>query len=297
MIIDPVPSNCETKILIECDFKISPKCKGQYKKVYKNVLKCQKNNNGKDCCQFCFNTLTKRGSNNYNFKYEKDESFFDNIDSELKAYLLGWVAGDGHLKKDGLYLSVHNKDIEISNLFRDSISPNCKQFTRDYDNTVNIRINSVKLVNRLCEVLKVSVGKKSDKISLPDLSNNLLIHFIRGLMDSDGSINKIDGFQTNPNCTYCSMSSLIKQQIYDFCNSVNIKCALTGNVVSWWGMNANKFLELIYKGSNFHLKRKYDLYIKWSSWVPYNGTIYRKARYSSPNKSAGLLSWYKKKCQ
>jgi hypothetical protein len=262
------------------------------------VVKGQSNNDGKDCCVFCFNTLTKKGADNYNFKYKKDESFFDNIDSELKAYLLGWVAGDGCLKKDGLFLAVHKKDIEISNLFRDSIAPNCRQFFRHYDNTVNISIHSVKIVSSLCKALKVNVGKKSHKISLPDISDELMIHFIRGLMDSDGSIDKIDGVHTNPNCSYCSMSELIKHQIYEFCVSYQIKCSLTGHVVAWYGKNANKFLELIYKDSNFHLRRKYDLYEKWSSWIPYHGTSHRPSRYSTTKKSSGLLSWYnKRQCQ
>jgi len=178
------------------------------------------------------------------------------------------------------------------------LSPNCKQFMREYDNTVNIRINSVKIVNSLCSALKVNVGKKSYKISLPDISDELMIHFIRGLMDSDGSIEKINGIHTNPNCTYCSMSELIKNQIYEFCILHDIKCLLTGHVVAWCGSNANKFLELIYKNSNFHLKRKYDLYKKWSSWVPYHGTTDRPSRYSSAKKSSGLLSLYnKRQCQ
>jgi len=276
MLIDKIPSNCETKVLIECDFKASPKCKGRYRKVYKNVVKCQANNNGKDCCQYCFNTLTKRGSNNYNFKYDKDESFFDNIDSELKSYLLGWVAGDGCIKKDGLYLSVHKKDVEIVDLFRNSISPNCRKFTREYDNTVNIIVNSVKI------------------------SDDLLIYFIRGIMDSDGSINKIDSKNTSPGCNYCSMSEVIRHQIFDFCNRKEIKCGMCKSmpIIIWTGNNAIKFLDMIYKDSNFHLKRKYDLYKDWSSWVPYHGTIKRPSRYSSAKKSSGLLSWYnKRKCQ
>jgi hypothetical protein len=68
--------------------------------------------------------------------------------------------GDGHIRKDGLQISVHKQDIEISNLFKDSISPNCKQFFRDYDNTVNIIINSVKLVHSLCKALNVNIDKK-----------------------------------------------------------------------------------------------------------------------------------------
>jgi hypothetical protein len=298
MLLDKIPSNCETKVLIECDFKASQKCKGRYTKVYKNAVKCQANNNGKDCCIYCFNTLTKQGTDNYNFKYEKDESFFDNIDSELKAYLLGWVAGDGHIKKDGLYLSVHKKDIEISNLFRDSIAPNCKQFFRDYDNTVNIRINSVKIVHSLCKALRVSVGKKSHKISLPDISDDLMIHFIRGLIDSDGSVSTLTAKSKNrsPNCNYCSMSEIIKNQIVEFCKIKGITCSKTGHSVVWWGACAISFLSMIYDNSSYKLTRKYDLYIDWSSWVPYHGTAkYPAKKIDKSRINMTGLPWYKKR--
>ena len=59
----------DEKVLVECDFKISLKCKGVYFKIYKNILKCRENNEGKDRCQYCFNAITKSGKNNYNFKY------------------------------------------------------------------------------------------------------------------------------------------------------------------------------------------------------------------------------------
>jgi hypothetical protein len=274
-LLDKVPSSCEHKVLIECDFHTSPKCKGKYYKVYKNVLKCQANNGGKDRCNFCFNTLTKQGADNYNFKYVKDESFFENIDSELKAYLLGWVAGDGCIKKDGLYLSVHEKDVEIVDLFRNTISPNCRKFYRDYDHTVNIIINSVKIVASLCKHLKVDVGKKSHKISLPDISNELLIHFIRGLIDSDGWVSTLTttSITRSPQCNYCSMSDIIKSQIIDFCTLQEIKCCKSGFVIRWWGKHALKFLSMIYDNSNYRLSRKYELYKDWSSWVPYHGTM------------------------
>ena len=269
-----IPTSCEKKVLIECDFKISSKCKLQYTKVYKNVLKGRENNNGKDRCCYCFNTITKRGENNFNFKYLKNESFFKDIDSELKAYLLGWVAGDGSLKKRSLQLSVHKKDKEIIYLFQRSITPDGPIYERDYDNTINIIINSIVLVNDLCKQLNVRIGKKSDKISLPNLSDELLIHFIRGLIDSDGHIGKINtSIRRPPNCSYCSTSSLIKDQIIEFCKSKNIKYYQSKFSLHWQGAYALVFMKMIYENANFFLKRKYDLYLEWSTWVPYRGTL------------------------
>lgn len=298
MILSKIPTNKNKKVLIECDFKISSKCKGIYEKVYKNVLNTRGFTNGKDRCIFCFNSLTKCGENNQNFKYKKIENYFENIDSEIKAYLLGWVAGDGGIKKTGLYLSVHKKDKEITDLFCNEISPDFKPFFREYDNTLNIKINSIQIVKDLCKQLNVSPGKKSHKITLPNLEEKLLIHFIRGLFDSDGSVVSVGKKKTRPECNYSSMSEKIKEQIYNFCIEKNINCKISKTMVHWWGIHANNFMDLIYKNANYYLKRKYDLYREWATWIPHIGTQNfpnkKKLRDKSTYNFSGL-PWYKKK--
>lgn len=255
-------------VLVQCDFKVSTKCKKVYKKTYRNVLKSRTLNNEKDRCQYCFNSSTKIGEQNYNFKYPKNESFFEKIDSEIKAYLLGWVAGDGCLKKDGLYLSVHKKDVEICELFLKHLSPQSKIKYRNYDNTANIVINSVQIVRDLCDHLQVDIGKKSDKITLPKMSDNLTWAFIRGLIDSDGTINTTDSKRTTPTCGYCSMSSTIKQQITDFCAKYDIDFYKSGFSIYCCGFNAINFMSAIYDNSSFSLSRKRSLYEYWKNWTP-----------------------------
>lgn len=267
----------EEKIVVECDFKVSPKCLGQYLKLYKNILKGRENNNGKDRCHYCANSLTKTGKNNFNFKYEKNEDFFQEIDSELKAYLLGWVAGDGCLKKDGLFLEIHKNDIEILELFKKSISPSSLFYNHSDPirgaNTICWKTHSVKIVKDLIKHLNLaSFGKKSYNISFPKIEEKLIIHFIRGLVDSDGSIFDPKKIKI-PMCNYCSMSSMIRNQLILFCNKNNIKCYCPKYSVNFRGKNALAFMELIYENSTYALTRKKNMFMIWKTWIPYHGTI------------------------
>lgn len=299
MILTKEPKNgfiTTDKVLIRCDFNLSKKCKGTYIKNYRNVLKCKENNNGLDRCCYCFNTQTKSGQQNYNFKYDKISNYFSKIDSELKAYLLGWVAGDGSIKIDGLYFSIHPVDIEILFLIQKNISPDSPITYRQDDNTVNIKIHSVEIVDDLCKILKVKPGKKSHIISMPKINKKLIRHFLRGLFDSDGSIPDIFGLNTNPNINLSSTSFIIKKEISNLCNKLSINNCITETMIHFWGSNAIKFCDHLYLNSNFSLTRKRCLYKMWKTWIPFCGNAFRsrKVRDKSTYNLTGL-SWYNDK--
>ena len=272
----------DEKVLISCDFKHSPKCKGEFMKVYKNVLKNQANNDGKDRCCFCFNSMTKTGSNNYNFKYDKDEEFFKEIDTELKAYLLGWIAGDGSVKKDGVYLSIHKCDIEILELFKSAFGHTREIFYQKRDNTANWRVNSKIIVDQCIKHLELdSVGKKSDKVKIPSyLSNELKWCFLRGMFDSDGHVASIYSKSTSPTASICSISKEMRLDIAALCDEFNIKYYYSEKNpnVTCCGHNAVKFMNKIYENSNFHLTRKHAMYKIWTTWSPGKGTAFNKRK-------------------
>lgn len=184
------------------------------------------------------------------------------------------MAGDGCLKKDGLHISVHWIDTEILALFRDNISPNSRIKFIKYDNTNTLIINSVKIMNDLCIHLKLdSYDKKSHKIRFPDISEDILIHFIRGLMDSDGWISdplKRKGLS----CSYCSMSDVIKTELQEFCNNRNIKSNISNNMVRFAVENAFNFLKLIYNNSEYSLTRKRCRAKMWMTWRKYKSNIF-----------------------
>jgi len=282
IILGKTKFNLEEKVLIECDFKSSLKCKGQYLKLYKNILLGRKNNDGKDRCQYCFNSLTKTGINNFNYKYDKKEDFFENIDTELKSYLLGFIAGDGCIKKDGLFLENHIEDIEILDLFKTHICPSAVPYKHSDPirgaNTMCLKIHSVQMVKDLCKHLKLNTyGKKSHKIQLPDLSKDLQWHFVRGLFDSDGNIASPFSKKTSPTASICSMSDKIRADIKKLCDENNIGYYKTeGNFsVLFGGNNCLDFLNIIYNNANYFLTRKHKLWGIWKTWKPGLGTVVR----------------------
>lgn len=56
------------------------------------------------------------------------------------------------------------------------------------------------------------------------------------------------------------------------CKVFNIKTIWSTNQLTWRGHNANKFMAKIYENANYYLKRKFNLYVEWSTWIPFNGT-------------------------
>src|SRR4051812_36407896 len=80
------------RVKINCDFVTSKNCKGIYSVSYKSFQKTRLVNNGKDICNKCASHTKNSGPLNGSFKYKKVEGYFSNINTELKAYLLGWIA-------------------------------------------------------------------------------------------------------------------------------------------------------------------------------------------------------------
>lgn len=263
----------ELKIEVECDFKLSKLCKktytvGKYRINY-NRLK----NNGKYRCKFCAIEFTHSGSKSHYYKYYKiDHDFFENINSEIKSYLMGVIAGDGSITANQIGIVANSKDLETLELFQKLIAIDVPIKNKKESNCKSIVFTSKKNVDNLCSHLHINPGKKSDKISLPKLNDNLMSHFIRGLMDTDGCIDNPHTSKSSPRCFYSSTSKLILNEIKELMASKNINSYISGIKLFFVGKNAIMFLNYIYANSHFSLSRKRDFFLIWNTWVPYNGT-------------------------
>lgn len=122
-------------------------------------------------------------------KYTLNEQYFDNIDSEDKAYFLGFLYADGYLnlKNSFINLTLHKKDIEILHLFSKYLNTN-KPLRKDrtyFRLSIENKHMSQTLNNLGC------VQAKTFKLTFPTfLNDNLIKHFIRGYFDGDGCITK-----------------------------------------------------------------------------------------------------------
>lgn len=130
-----------------------------------------------------------------------DENFFANIDTEEKAYWLGFIMADGCISTSNkrtpnnrLHIILKQDDIDHLYKFKDDI-----QFSGEVKRgeihdkrgfttyKAEIKINSKQLCSDLMALGVVS--RKTGKEKIPsEIPDDLIRHFCRGFFDGDGSI-------------------------------------------------------------------------------------------------------------
>ncbi len=126
-------------------------------------------------------------------KYSVDESFFDKIDSEEKAYWLGFLTADGTVGRNYIILSLQSGDKEHLSKLNTSLQSNYPVISRQRTvsekvySSVSVHITSHRLVSALNRL-----GVENNKsftvrpcVQIPDV---LLSHYWRGIFDGDGSV-------------------------------------------------------------------------------------------------------------
>ena len=214
--------------------------------------------------------------------YPLDETYFNNIDSEDKAYFLGLLYADGcnHSKRGSIVLALAEEDVEILNQLRKFLKTEKPLSYRDnqkkhptWKNIWVLQVSSKKLSNDLTRL--GCIENKSLVLKFPTFDQvpiNLIRHFIRGYYDGDGGISLVrhkTGY-TSVNCHIMSTDSFCKNLIEITNNEINIIGGLCdpnkGNGMKYVLYNsyikAVPFLNWIYTDSTIYLKRKYDIYIE-----------------------------------
>lgn len=216
-----------------------------------------------------------------NIKYTINENYFDKIDTEEKAYILGFLYADGnnYLDKAQISMGLEERDKEILekiNKCMDYNKPldfldlsNKTTFGYHYENMYRLVIYNKYLSNVLN--LRGMVPKKSLILEFPKwLNPHLYKHFIRGYFDGDGSVSKgkrggiiITITSTNQFCQ--AISDIVANEIkinsgiYDASSHNGIT-----KVFSLSGKNVcKKFLDWIYDDATIYLERKYNRYIEY----------------------------------
>lgn len=202
-----------------------------------------------------------------NRKYTLNYNYFDNIDSEYKAYFLGYLFADGYNQKSKgtIRLILSTKDEEILQIFAESIETNSpikreNRLVKEKSySTSGLYINSI----YMCNVLE-SYGMTQNKsltLNFPKINEQYLHHFIRGYFDGDGSINN----KSQPKISICGSESFLlelKRIFEKFAGLNNVKLYKPKNnkifYLEYGGfINVEKIYKFLYKESNLFLKRKY----------------------------------------
>lgn len=133
--------------------------------------------------------------------YKINENFFDEIDTEEKAYFLGLLYADGHNNTNNncIRLTLQDRDKEIVIKLNSLIHPDKPIKFTDSSKQRAIGKNwrdyyGVSIVNKHMSERLVKLGctsKKSLTLTFPSLNQvpeHLIQHFIRGYFDGDGSV-------------------------------------------------------------------------------------------------------------
>lgn len=257
------------KVLVLCDWAISPNCRREWTKEWHTVVRDrERSSDGTDICLAC-SRARKTGTDNPNCRYrDLDEDFFQTIDTEAKAYFLGWIASDGSVGSGQVSLEVHRKDRELLGDLLSLVSPESSLAERKQGRHVAFALSRKKIVEDVCRHLGIKPGPKSTTVRFPDLLPELERHFIRGLFDGDGSIRDAAKY-TTPACHIASSSSEMKTSLVE--KTKRFHPRENSDAVYWEGVNALDFMGWLYEDSSWRLTRKYDLYLDWTTWVPMLG--------------------------
>lgn len=136
--------------------------------------------------------------------YKVDESYFDCIDSEEKAYWLGFITADGGIVDGCLHLNLQLADRDHLEKVKLSMSSEHPVKQRRYQTLWTgkdgsprggwyerccLKISSVRMVRALAR-LGVTAAKSHIVRPCPQVPSQLLRHYWRGVFDGDGSITK-----------------------------------------------------------------------------------------------------------
>lgn len=222
-------------------------------------------------------------------KYDINETFFDNIDTEEKAYILGLLYADGynHENRNSVNLSLAEKDKNILDKITQLIQPTKPlQFIEmSKQNIKNQNQYRLVIANKHISQQLAKLGcmqAKTFKITFPEwLQDNLIPHFIRGCFDGDGYISKNE---KNPQISivateiFCNKLAEILKAKCDINCYIRTRHKERNNNIRTLGISGRlqiiRFLNFTYKNANIFLDRKMELannilnYTKCVSIIP-----------------------------
>lgn len=229
--------------------------------------------------KFGIKTVGSQGArkNNYN------QDFFEKIDTEEKAYWLGFIYADGCVyqstdkKSYRLQINLKLEDIDLLIKFQESIGSNYKIQEKKIGNAFAclLKVNSTKMCNDLMN--KGANPRKSLNLTFPSekiVPKSLQHHFIRGYFDGDGSIYKVKGKEhfivdicSNESFLFEMEKILLSKGLENFTygkhrNSVAISLKTAKDI------NVIKLYKYMYDNATIYLERKKERFEEFKQVCP-----------------------------
>lgn len=219
--------------------------------------------------------------------YEFNRGYFKEINTEAKAYILGFIYADGNIDTNNnqpnrLRLTLKASDRDILEKIASELNYSgqiVEKYTTSHGNPYkicNLNLNSVELVTDLIH-LGVTPNKtfKIDFPSYNQVPKHLIRHFIRGYFDGDGSIYHLNNLSRKSDIRIGLVSGS-KEFLYKLIDELSLELSITKAGVrnrkrdlqfTKSGNQAFTILDYMYDKSNIYLDRKYSLYIQYKNML------------------------------
>ena len=203
-----------------------------------------------------------------------NEHFFETIDSEEKAYFLGLLFADGNITNDTsrkrnptIRLQLKLSDQKLIEDFRKTINGS-GAITYDKREKKEAACFSFRSKIMADDLSKYGIIPNKTYLTkhLPEIPNEFLKDFLRGLLDGDGSIyqeTKSKKFRID----FCSYHQSICQEFRTLCNTFLDK--ENTNTIANYGTayhirfndqnSVKQLATVLYKGNKVALARKYEM--------------------------------------
>lgn len=236
------------------------------------------------------------------YKYKVDHEYFKKIDSEYKAYILGFIYADGCIsqpvgnRKLNFRIGVQEEDSYILNkLSIDAAGGQMhtvrtpSSISRGYKPQICVNIVSNILGQDLID-LGCGIRKSREGMKFPNIDTDMIPHFIRGFMDGDGSVvlkplsykYKRKTTWSTPNAhvqqyklrvAFCSTDLKFLENIFGWLpikKSYIARKQRTQTVYILWIENSQDVydcLNYLYKDATYFLKRKRDKFEEFNKTI------------------------------
>lgn len=198
---------------------------------------------------------------------QSDDLFFHKIDTEEKAYLLGFIMADGCVYKQDLQFTIHRQDQYLLEWIKDILKSDSKITLHPNGPYCSLNVYS-KTMSKDLETLNI-VPNKSLKLQPPPkelIPDELYYHLIRGYFDGDGSIwedKQGKNYRFNMVGTLDVLTEFRKQMGW---KENTLRYANKGQYITYrmdYGGNGvcTRYLGQLYENATIYLTRKYEKYL------------------------------------
>jgi intein/homing endonuclease len=170
------------------------------------------------------------------------EDFFTEIDSEFKAYILGFIYADGCIykakdkKSMTLSIFINEKDRQIldklASFLNPFIKPICREIEREnyISKMIQYAITNQRIAEDLIKwgILPRKSYENKSLLRFPKIKEEYKRHFIRGFFDGDGEISRPTLKKNGRHVSFYSSSQLFIQDLQQ--ELLNLGCS-QGNIL------------------------------------------------------------------